>query len=943
MKRFLLILLLIVSFGSVWTQNLIDIKAELIPDSLTIRIQQRIKYQNTTSDTLKTIYLSDWNNSYSTKTTPLAKRFEEEFSTRFHLAKNRERGFTVITSLKNQKQDDLDFHYLKDQPDVLKVDLNNPLLPGEFYDISLQYLLRIPNSRFTGYGVNLNKDFNLKDWYITPVVYNGKWNYYSNKNLADLYVPVHDISLQITHPNSYQIITELDLLNNKSKEGIRTSIFEGKNRVDNFMAITKVPRYRFVGTDDFVIISDINEQNLLPQNKVLLTDNITRFLTKNLGDYPHKKLVVTELDYQRNPLYGLNQLPNFLQPFPNQLQYELKLLKTALEKYLDNVLLLNPRKDYWLSEGIQIYFMIKYVEEYHPDSKFLGNLSNAFIIRSSHAADLGFNFQYFLYFMEIARRNNDQPLTTSKDSLIKFNSNIAGKYKAGLGLKYLDAYMENTDFDVLLKSFIQEKKLKALNSADFEAYVKKQTPKNIDWFFDDYVDSRVKFDYKIKDLETTEDSIKLTIKNKRNNTVPVQLYTLGNDSVISKTWIEGFNGLKTLTIPNNGIERVALDHERIIPEFNQRDNYRSTKGFFFNRKPLQLRLFKDIEDPYYNQMFIMPLVEFNNIYDGLTLGARFYNKSILKKRLNYSIAPQYAFNSKTITGGGSVFYTHNIEDSNLFDITYGIGGGYRSFAQDAFVTSIQPSIRFIFRDNDDFRSDKRDILQLRLVSIKRDLGPDAVINLTDPDYDVLNLRYVKSNPGIINYSRIFTDFQVAKEFSKLSFNYEYRHLSKNNRNYGIRFFAGVFLNNDTNPDSDYFSFALDRPTDYLFDLNYFGRSEASGFFSQQIIIAEGGFKSQLEPAFANEWITTVNGTTSIWRYIQAYGDLGLVKNRGVSPQVVYGTGIRVVLVEDFFEVFFPVYSNLGWEIAQPNYGQRIRFMFTLEPKVLLRLFTRKWY
>jgi hypothetical protein len=159
----------------------------------------------------------------------------------------------------------------------------------------------------------------------------------------------------------------------------------------------------------------------------------------------------------------------------------------------------------------------------------------------------------------------------------------------------------------------------------------------------------------------------------------------------------------------------------------------------------------------------------------------------------------------------------------------------------------------------------------------------------------------------------------------------------------LRFFAGIFLNNDTDPNSDYFSFALDRPTDYLFDLNYFGRSEATGFFSQQIIIAEGGFKSQLEPAFANQWMTTVNATASIWRYIQAYGDIGLVKNRGSDPIFVYDAGIRLVLVEDYFEIFFPVYSNLGWQIAQPRYAENIRFMFTLDPQVLFSLFTRKWY
>ena len=339
----------------------------------------------------------------------------------------------------------------------------------------------------------------------------------------------------------------------------------------------------------------------------------------------------------------------------------------------------------------------------------------------------------------------------------------------------------------------------------------------------------------------------------------------------------------------------------------------------------------------------MPLVEFNNIYDGLTLGTKVYNKTILRKRLNYRFSPQYATKSRSLTGSVSAFYSHYLENQNLFDITYGISAGYRSFAQDAFFTTIRPSISFAFRDDNDFRSDKVDFITARYISISRDIGDNAILEIDEPDYGVFNLRYTHSNPGIINYSSFNTDFQVADRFSKLSLNYEFRKLTQGNRNINLRFFAGFFLKNNTDPASNYFSFALDRPTDYLFELNYLGRSEAAGIFSQQIIIAEGGFKSKLETPFANQWMTTANFSTSIWRYIQAYGDLGLVKNRGFKPQFVYDSGIRLNLVEDYFEIFLPIYSNLGWEIGQPNYEQNIRVMFTVDPQVLLGLFRRKWY
>lgn len=928
-------------------QNFMDINANVDVETKTITISQTIIYKNETNDSLNKIFLHDWNNSYSSKSTPLAKRFEEEFSTKFHLAKSEQRGFTLISGITDNTDNiDLDFEYLDKHPDVLKVNLNKTVLPGESYNINLSYILVLPDATFTDYGFTKNRDFELKYWYITPAVFDGKWHYYSNKNLDDLFVPKSDIKITIEHPLNYRSNSELDILTSDLdiKRKRQTTTYFGKERTDTYLALQKFPFFKSVQTDDLIVVSNINEKGLPGPDKAILTDKISRFLTENLGKYPHKKLLITTIDYNKDPLYGLNQLPDFLRPFPDQFQYELKLLKVALKKYLANILLLNPRKEHWLSEGLQIYFMIKYVEEYYPDTKLLGTLANIWGIRAFHAADVDFNFQYFLYSMEIARKNRDQPLTTSKDSLIKFNANIAGKYKAGVGLNYLDKFTDDIDLSKTITEFLKQNKLKQdISIADFEDYLNNETSKDIDWFFTDYVGTRKKIDFKIKRVETTEDSIKVTVKNKRNNSMPISLFSINNDSIIGKQWVENIKGTKTISLPKDDTEKFVLDYNNIIPEFNQRDNYKAVNGSFFSNKPLQFRLFKDIEDPYYNQVFFMPLVEFNNIYDGLTLGTKVYNKTILRKRLNYRFSPQYATKSRSLTGSTSIFYTHNIENKNLFDITYGISAGYQSFAEDAFFTRIRPSLTLRFRNDKDFRADQIDNITARYVSITRDVGENAIVEIDEPDYGIFNLRYTHFNPGRINFSSFSTDLQLASNFSKLSASYEFRKLTKSNRNINLRLFAGVFLNNDTDPNSNYFSFALDRPTDYLFDLNYLGRSEAAGLFSQQLIITEGGFKSMLETPFANQWMTTANFSTSIWRYIQVYGDIGLVKNKFDSADFVYDSGVRLNLVEDFFELYFPVYSNLGWEIAEPNYGERIRFIITVDPQVLLGLFRRKWY
>jgi len=940
--RFLSFLLIGLLSLTMSGQNSIDLRAVFNIEKKQIGVSQTIIYQNTSNDTLETIYLNNWDNSYATKKTPLATRMADEYKTEFHFAKNEDRGYSLITSIK-QNQQELTYEALPGQIDVVKVKLNTPLKPNESYVLDLSYIVQIPSDKFTGYGMTPTGDINLRYWYITPAIYNGEWQYYSNKDLDDLYIPEANLALEIICPKDYFITSELNVSSVNQNEVSQTVRLNGKNRVNNKLFLSKKPAFNSIQTDNFTIISDIDDPNLAMIDKVLITEKITKFIFENLGNYPHEKLLLTNIDYSKDPIYGLNFLPKFVHPYPDNFQYELKLLKIALYNYLENILLVNPRKEQWLLDGLQIYYLMKYVEINYPDMKFLGTLANFWGIRSFHAADVYFNEKYNLGYMLMARTNRDQPLSMEKDSLLKFNKNISNKYKAGVGFKYLDDFINADVLESTIKSFLVKNQSKQIKAEEFENYLKNNTNKDIDWFFKDYLTTRKKIDFKIRKVIKSKDSITLTIKNKGDHNLPVSLYTLNNDTVVSKTWIENITENKTITIPRNDADKLVLNYENIIPEINARDNWKSLKGFFFNNKPLQFRIFKDIEDPNYNQVFFMPIVEYNNIYDGLTLGVKAYNKTLLRKQFNYKFEPKYSIKSKSFTGTANVFNIHDFENSNLYSLDYGIRGSYSAYAPELFVKQITPYVSFFFREKDDLRSNKRKRLLLRYLDINRDEDVNNIVNSSEPNYNVFNVRYTDSNDNLINYNSWYTDFQLGKTFTKLSFDYEYRRLYENNRQLNLRWFSGIFLRNTNEVDSDYFSFALDRPTDYLFDYNYLGRSESTGIFSQQYIEAEGGFKSKLNPAFANQWISTLNASTTLWKYILVYSDVGFVKNKFNSVKFVYDSGIRINLVTDYFEIYLPIYSNLGWEIGQPNYDQKIRFKFTVDPKSLLGLFRRRWY
>ena len=919
-------------------QNRQTIVARLLPESNTINIQQEIVFHNNSRDTLNTIYLTDWNNAYSGKNTALAKRFGEEFDKSLHLAKERVRGNTKVISIVDKNYRPVAWERT-DSKDLIKVQLNFPVYPGEDFLMKLSYAIKLPSSEFTRYGFESNGNFTLRYWYITPAVYNGEWILYSNKNLDDLYSDKTDYRIVFNYPDNYILTSDLHITDIRKIDNLQQVVLTGNDRSDVKLYLEKQNSFQTYTNSKLKLTTNIEYKDLSPEIRDISVDRVIHFIYDHLGTYPHSKILVTETEYRKNPLYGLNQLPSFLRPFPEEFQYELKLLKTTLNNYLENTLFLDSRKDRWVTDAIQTYLMIKYVKEFYPDMKLMGGLSKLWLVRTFHIAQKNFNDQYPLLFMLMASRNLDQSLATPKDELIKFNEKIAGKYKAGMGLVYLEDYLGDSSIPEKIKEFYNDYTLLPVDATDFEMTLKENSAKDIDWFFDEYVSTRHKIDFTIKKVKKTEDSIYVTIKNKRRTNVPVSLYGVRNDTVLSKYWFDNITGEETFRIPYNQEKRLVLNYDKIIPEFNQRDNWKSLRGFFSQNRRIKLQFFKDAENPYYNQVFYVPTASYN-YYDGVVLGMRLHNKTLTTQPFLYDIVPSLATKGNALVGSGLFAYRNYLDQDNLYLSTFSISGSSYHYAPDLRYSTITPAISLGFR-TDDFRSNIRESLTFRFVNVIREKDPVHTADNTSPDYSVFNTRYSYSNNGIINYFAWFTDLQVANNFSKLAFDIEYRKLYQNNRQLNLRFFAGKFIYNDTS--SDYFSFALDRPTDYLFDFGYLGRSETSGILSQQIIIAEGGFKSKFRDPYANNWMVTANASFNVWRWIELYGDVGWIKNKLEPERFVYDSGVRLNLVTDYFELYFPLYSNNGWEIAQPQYNEKIRFIVTLSPKTLVKLFTRKWF
>ena len=942
MKSFLKILVsVLVLFTTIehYGQNSCYIDAEVNPTEKTVLVKQTIVFHNQSQDTLNSIVLNDWNNAYSTKNTPLAKRFSDEFYRGFHLAKEEERGNTTILNLSDTEKSELVWRRTNENPDLIVVDFKNKLAPNQKITLQISYIVKIPSDKFTKFGYSANGTIILKNWFLTPARYENKaFVTYNNNNLDDCANGASDFEIKLKLPKEFEITSELNTSKKTQIENYTIHELNGKKRTDFSLYIESKSSYSSFKNSTLDVVTNLSNQRIDGIQKAIIINQIVDFTNRFIGQYPHEKITVSQVDYDRNPFYGLNQLPSFLSPFSDEFIFEIQFLKTYLNNYLKNSLQLDPRKDNWIYDGIQVYTMMKYIDEYYPESKMMGRISKMRLLKSFNLTQLGFNEQYGYFYMLMARKNLDQPLNSSKNTLIKFNEQIANKYKAGVSFKYLSNYLENNIVDKSIQEFYIQNTKKQTSRTDFETILKSNTRQDINWFFNTIIDTRDLIDYKIKNVTKTKDSLQFTIKNRTNTNVPIPVYGFKKGNVVFKEWLSATNKDSLFSVKIKEVDKIVLNYKNEVPEYNLRNNWKKIGGLFPNNRPIKFVFMKDFEDPYYNQVLYVPTLNYN-LYDGLSPGMRLHNRTILDKPFLFDINPAYSTTSKSLSGSAAFIINQNYRNSNLYTIRYSVSGSFFHYAPTASYLKLNPTIQFNFREQD-FRNNHKQLLLIREVIVNREKSP-LVTTQSEENYAVFNVKYINTKTEIMHHFNFITDMQIASNFGKVSGEMEYRKLFENNRQLKLRLYTGSFLYNNSN--SDFFSFATDRPTDYLFDYNFFGRSESTGLFSQQYIEAEGGFKSKINTPFANQWITTFNTSFSIWNWVEAYSDLGLMKNKFQKQKFIYDSGIRLNLVTNYFELYFPVYSNNGWEIAQENYAQKIRFIITFSPKTLTTLFTRKWF
>ena len=551
-------------------------------------------------------------------------------------------------------------------------------------------------------------------------------------------------------------------------------------------------------------------------------------------------------------------------------------------------------------------------------------------MKGYNIADINFNESFFMFYELMEKTNLQQSDLLPKDQLIKFNERYGSPYHVGVGLRFLESYLGD-QFKIALKEYFKKG-----GNKDLIEILKKYSNKNIDWFNEFYLAKRTSIDIRIKSVKKKNDSLIVKINKFSNNKLPFILAQVKNDSVISQQWISDIEKQDVVYLKNLNPDYIAINPQTRLSEKNKINNWKYVNNFL-NIKPLHFNFLKDYQSPKRNQMFYNPIFNYN-LYDGVSYGSKFYDKGILAQKFTFEVMPQYSSVNKNLVGKMNFsLLIHNEEKNNYASIFNFFASSYH-YDEGLRYQVFRPALTLYFR-TDNFRLNKRHLLGIYYFYVNRENSKNSNVN---PNYKLINLRYLYSNPGAIKHITFDSNFQFSQKFTKMEFEFDMRRLLPNGSQISARFFIGKFLNHNSK-QTKFFDFNLNRPQDYLFRYNYFGRSEDKGFYSQQIVMAEGGFKSKHSIVTANDYLFSANITLGIWKWIEAYSDIGSLKNRGEKVYTYFGSGIRFNIIPDYLELYFPFISSNGWEINQSDYQKKIRFVLTLNTKQFLGLFTRRWF
>ncbi len=965
--RFLVCSLLLLSSvqagAQTYFQQKVDthIEVRLDDESHFLHGFETIGYTNNSPDTLRHIYLHLWPNAYSSDETRFTAQQVANRNTDFYFSKEEDRGYI----------DSLDIRIAGVQatpesadglPDIARIDLPQPLLPGSSIKIETPFRVKIPLV-FSRMG-HKGQAYYISQWFPKPAVYDSKgWHPMPYSDQGEFFSEIGSYDVEITLPKNYVVMAtgncenaeENAWLDSLSKvpylapERPARQIGKWRDSVNSFPPSSgewKTLRFHEDNIHDFAWFADKrfivrkdsvevpagpgsdahsvaiysaalpSEQSYWAKATEYMKQTIT-YLSEAVGPYPYKTVKAVEGDLKAGDgmEYPTVTVIDRLASFNAVME---TLVHEVGHNWFYGLLASNERDYPWIDEGFNTFY----------ERRITNSIKLPMETREAYTSRV----EDVLYFNAAATRS-DQSLNNTSAAYTKGAYGFDVYYKAANLLAWLEGYMGADSFRAAMKDYYAQWHYRHPYPENIGQIFQKHTNKPLDWLFEGAIRTDRGIDFAIKGARIEKDSTFIRIKNRSHFAAPVRVDAYKDSNIVDSAW-----SLPFATDTVIGLKSTSATFWRVgngVPDYFGLNNKYRRQGLLHGRK---LRVnggvgFGMRDNP---ALFLLPAIGYN-VYDGVLVGVIAHNLTLPQNRLRYVLAPMFSFRSDEFAGAGSVGYwiyprgaiREIVPQLDVKTFHFDSSSVYQTSVLRARYTKVAPSLSFVFRNASPLTPVTR-TLTLKAYAIWEEsiqFSLDPSDSLSRPhiagnnfsDYGLL--RYTHVNDRTFNPFSYTLEAQLGSGFGKLTAEGRLRiDYNVRGKALHLRGFAGKYIDAGSGA-ADYSRYWLTTSyaaaNDYLYDGMYFGRSEQNGVAARQLSIQEGGGKVStpgysLPIGRSDNWLAGINiktdlPLTSIARLyfdVSSYADAGKVNPSG--SRFLYSGGIELHALRDIFLLHVPL-------------------------------------
>ena len=933
---------------------------------------ESVEYINYSHDTLRFLYFHLWPNAYSDNKTELAREIFR-VNGKGKLFNDPElRGY--IDSLDFEAEGHpVQWNLLSGATDICKIILNNPLKPGDTINITTPFHVKIPKGITSRIG-HIGESYQISQWYPKPAVYDKSgWHQMSYMDEAEFYSEFGSFDVSITLPANYIVGATGNLQNEEEKRQLEILSADTSRMTKPDSGAVEFPpssnqmktlRYTENQIHDFAWFADkrfhvLKGKVKLPDSGrevttwVMFTDeeaplwidaityvnHAILYFSKCIGDYPYNNFTAVQsaltsgsgMEYPGLTVIGIVKDPYLLDEV---------IAHETCHSWFYSAIGSDERRFPFMDESLASAYESRYMDERYPGKKLWEiGFKKRKLAKFFHIEEMPVQRIQELEWLVPARRNLEQPINLATIDYSQMNYGSIIYNKAAHGLNYLRAYLGDSLFDSIMHDYYRTWKNKHPLPEDFKAVFELRTDKDISWFFDDFLGTTKRLDYKIVRL----DSQKLLIKNRGELNAPLLIAGITGDSILSEKWEDGFEGEKWIYSEWNNYSEIIIDPGHKMTELFRLNNNIRTSGICRRADPVHFQLLYTVEDPDKRSLIYLPAFDWNSA-DGFMAGVAVHNGMLIPKPVEYFIIPFYTFRNPGFAGYGKISINKTPYNNFIRLATFSLEGAQFGAPGNYDYKNAKIGLDLYFRPDKIINPVSQKVFGYYFAA--SDLQQiELLVPAKIRSY--LQFGYMVERTGIINPFNLTASIESGKSFQKVSLelNYKYSYYGINN-GLEIRVFTGTMLRNAS--EDPFYAFSASGRSgrqQYLFQGVYPDRFSEfpKTFWTRQMTLSEGGLVTPVSDSLGySRWICSLSLTSSLpgkTSRIPVKPFINLLLNdhgSGTNDKslLFFEAGLKTG-IWDFFEIYIPLLVSDNIDAITGSLRNRIRFVFRLDKLNLL--------